>query len=122
MTTDSTSVVFDNFIISADSIEDVISGVEVQEIFPKTSQLYQNYPNPFNPITAIGYQLSAVSFVDLSIYNLLGQRVATLVSKNQPVGNYSVQWDASGFASGVYIYILQTNTGFKQSMKLLLLK
>jgi flagellar hook assembly protein FlgD len=54
----------------------------------------QNYPNPFNPKTAIGYQLSAVSTVELSIYNLLGQKVATLVSGKQAAGQHQIEWDA----------------------------
>ncbi len=59
-----------------------------------TFQLDQNYPNPFNPVTAIGYRLAAVSQVDLGIYNILGQRVATLVSEQQNAGSYQVEWDA----------------------------
>jgi hypothetical protein len=74
---------------------------------PDRYQLFQNYPNPFNPATMISYQLPMTSKVELSIYNLLGQRVATLVSQKQPAGTYSVQWDASGFASGVYLYRLE---------------
>lgn len=85
-------------------------------------QLFQNYPNPFNPITAISYQLPAFSKVELSIYNLLGEKIATLVSAKQPAGNYEVQWDASGMASGVYLYKLTTNQGFMQTRKLVLLK
>ncbi|MCD4691917.1 MAG: T9SS type A sorting domain-containing protein, partial [Calditrichales bacterium] len=84
--------------------------------------LHQNYPNPFNPTTTISYQLPAISQVDLGIYNLLGQKVATLVSQMQSAGNYTVEWDASGFASGVFCYKLETDKGFTQSRKLVLLK
>jgi hypothetical protein len=84
--------------------------------------LYQNYPNPFNPVTAIGYQLSAVSQVELSVYNLLGQRVATLVNEKQNAGSYQVEWDASGFSSGIYFYRMQTDAGFVQIRKLMLIK
>ena len=84
--------------------------------------LQQNYPNPFNNSTMINYQLAATSDVNLSVYNILGQKVATQVNKNQTAGNYNIEWDASGFASGIYIYTLETSTGFKQSRKLLLLK
>ncbi len=87
-----------------------------------TFELYPAYPNPFNPVTAIGYRLSAVSFVDLSIYNLLGQKVKSLVSKKQPAGEYQIEWNASGFASGIYFYHLTTNTGFSRVRKLVLLK
>jgi len=104
----------------------------------ETFFLSQNYPNPFNPITAISYRLparlsdlsgfalqtggSAFSNVDLSIYNLLGQKVATLVSERQPAGKYEVEWDATGMASGVYLYKLTTDQGFTQTKKLVLLK
>jgi len=84
--------------------------------------LKQNYPNPFNPVTMISYQLAVTSDVELSIYNLLGQKVATLVNKKQAAGKYSLNWDATGFTSGVYIYTLSTGTGYKQSRKLVLLK
>ncbi len=92
------------------------------EILPSEFALYQNYPNPFNPVTSIEYQLSQISKVDLNIYNLLGQKVATLVSNKQQAGSYKVEWVASGFASGVYIYKISTDQGFSNSKKLLLIK
>ena len=85
-------------------------------------KLQQNYPNPFNPVTTISYQLAGNSAVDLSIYNLLGQKVATLVDKKQVAGSYEVQWNASGFASGLYVYKLVTDKGFESTKKLILLK
>jgi len=84
--------------------------------------LEQNYPNPFNPKTVISYQLPVISQVNILIYNLLGQNAAKLVSKKQPAGVYKVEWDASGFSSGVYYCIMKTDTGFMQTRKLLLLK
>jgi len=84
--------------------------------------LKQNHPNPFNPVTTIEYQLSQANQVDLSIYNILGQKVATLVSQKQPAGRYKVEWDASGFASGIYLYRLETDKGFVQSKKMVLLR
>ncbi len=84
--------------------------------------LYQNYPNPFNPETRIRYSLSVNSHVDLGIYNLLGQKVATLVSGRQPAGSYTVTWDATGFAGSVYFYKFQSDNGFSQTKKLVLLK
>ena len=72
--------------------------------------LEQNYPNPFNPVTVISWQLAVGSHVDLSIYNVLGQKVATLVNKRQPAGSYKLEWDASNVTSGVYIYRLQAGS------------
>jgi hypothetical protein len=99
------------------------TGIETtSQIIPDKFILHQNYPNPFNPITAISYQLPAFSKVELSIYNLLGEKIATLVSAKQPAGKYEVQWDASAMASGVYLYKLSTDQGFMQTRKLVLLK
>ena len=97
----------------------------IENVLPKTPDIYellQNYPNPFNPATTISYQLPEVSEIEISIYNLLGQKITTLVSQKQSAGNYKVEWDASRFASGIYFYRLETDKGFVQSKKLILLK
>ncbi|MFC2084884.1 LVIVD repeat-containing protein, partial [Bacteroidota bacterium] len=73
---------------------DLITDIMEEKSVPSSFKLKQNYPNPFNPVTAIKYQLPQTTIVDLSIYNLLGQKVATLVSEEQPLGNYKVEWDA----------------------------
>jgi hypothetical protein len=88
---------------------------------PKFYALHQNYPNPFNPMTAIGYQLPAVSDVELSIYNLLGQKIAILVSKRQDTGEYIVEWNASELSNGIYYYRLKTRE-FQDVKKMILLK
>jgi len=80
---------------------------------PASFQLDQNYPNPFNPITMINYQLTMTNYIELNIYNVLGQKVATLVSKRQGPGQYQIAWDASGFSSGIYFYRLKTENGTK---------
>ncbi|KAA3617499.1 MAG: T9SS C-terminal target domain-containing protein [Calditrichaeota bacterium] len=84
--------------------------------------LSHNYPNPFNPSTTIKYQLPKTSKVDLSIYNLLGQKVISLVNKKQQSGQYAIEWDASGFSTGVYYYQLKTDRGYIKTRKLILLK
>ncbi|MFC2088997.1 T9SS type A sorting domain-containing protein, partial [Calditrichota bacterium] len=83
--------------------------------FPHGFALYQNYPNPFNPKTTISYQLLKTSDVKLTIFNLLGQKVSTLVNKKQAAGSFKVEWDASSFVSSVYFYRLQIDNGFVQS-------
>jgi C1A family cysteine protease len=90
--------------------------------FPQICELYQNYPNPFNPKTVISWQLAFGSQVELSIYNILGEKVTTLVSQQQTAGYYEVKWDANGFASGVYFCVLMTSRGFRQTKKLILVK
>lgn len=88
--------------------------------------LGQNYPNPFNPTTAISYQLSAISQVKLAIYNLLGQKVRTLVNARQPAGNYDVKWDGRDengmeVSGGIYFYRLSAGS-FQKTRKMVLLR
>jgi len=94
---------------------------------PEQFELEQNYPNPFNPTTQITYRLQHNEHVRLTVYNLLGQEIRTLVDKQQNAGTLSVDWDGRddaglAVASGVYIYRLQTESGFTQSKKMVLLK
>jgi hypothetical protein len=88
---------------------------------PSQFRLEQNFPNPFNPATAIRYQLGKSSLVTLKVYNLLGQEVATLVNTLQGSGEYTVPFDASKLASGVYMYKLQTGS-FTDVKKMVLMK
>jgi hypothetical protein len=91
-------------------------------ITPEKFRLIQNYPNPFNPVTVISYELPALSDVDLTIFDLLGQKAASLVSGKQPAGNYQVEWNAKNFASGVYFYRLTTDRGFTQTRKMIVVR
>ena len=93
-----------------------------QSVFPGQFSLHQNYPNPFNPVTVISWQLAVGSYVNLSIFNLRGQKVVTLLSESQPAGYHQIQWDASGLASGIYLYRFVTDQGFSQTRKLVLIK
>ena len=75
---------------------------------PSDVRLAQNYPNPFNPSTSISWTQPVSDQVRLSVYNLLGQNMATLVDGLHPAGEHEVRLDASGWASGVYVYVLET--------------
>lgn len=91
------------------------------EVLAREFSLSQNYPNPFNPTTAISYQVSAVSQVSLQVFDILGKKVTTLVNEKKSAGTYTVQFDASGLASGVYLYRL-TAGDFVQTRKMILLR
>ena len=95
---------------------------------PVNFHLYQNYPNPFNPSTTIKYQIPKESLVTIKIFDVLGREVATLLNAEQKAGEYEIEWNASGFASGVYICRLKANPLedktkiYVKSSKLVLLK
>ncbi len=84
-------------------------------------QLFQNYPNPFNPSTKIEFELPKTSEVTLKVFNILGEEVARLVSDDLSAGSYSYEWNASNFASGVYLYRLQAGD-YVVTRKMILMK
>ncbi|HTR99122.1 MAG TPA: T9SS type A sorting domain-containing protein, partial [Bacteroidota bacterium] len=88
---------------------------------PSEFRLDQNYPNPFNPTTTIGYRLPAWEHVSLSVYNILGQHVRTLVEEDQAPGEHRVQFNGTGLASGVYFYRLHAGN-FIQARKFVMVK
>jgi hypothetical protein len=106
----------------------VLTGIAGQtgSSIPQTFNLSQNYPNPFNPSTEIQYSVPAVSVVKLSIYDILGQEVTTLVNEQMQPGNYSMQWNASRMSSGLYFIRLYSQSAagrpFLQTRKMLLAK
>ncbi len=88
---------------------------------PQSFTLSQNYPNPFNPTTTIEFSLPQSANVTLKVFNILGQEVATLLNGVQRAGKYTIRFDASRLASGVYLYRLQADN-FVETKKLMLLK
>jgi len=88
---------------------------------PAEFRLSQNYPNPFNPTTEIRYQVSGVNDVKLAVYDILGREVAVLVDEKKAPGSYTVQFNGSGLASGVYLYRLAAGS-FVETRKMILVK
>lgn len=84
-------------------------------------KLDQNYPNPFNPITTIQYNIPKEGFVQIKVFNILGQEIITLVNMNQAPGNYKIIFDASELSSGVYLYQINVND-FQLTRKMILMK
>jgi len=84
--------------------------------------LFQNYPNPFNPSTKISYSIPKSCFVTLTVYDILGKKIQTLVSEFQNANIYSVNFDASKLSSGIYFYKLQAGDGFVETKKMLFLR
>lgn len=93
----------------------------VEGELPLKYELSQNYPNPFNPTTIIRYSIINPDLVKIKIYDILGREVNTLVNEFKHVGNYEVQFDASGLASGIYLYRIESGS-FIETKKMILLK
>lgn len=103
------------------SIGNEISDVDKLNYLPQQYSLSQNYPNPFNPSTTIRFSLPKNEFVQLKVFNLLGQEIATLVDSELNSGEYSVVFHAKDLASGIYFYQIKTNSFYK-ILKMELLK
>ncbi|UCE17676.1 MAG: T9SS type A sorting domain-containing protein [Gemmatimonadota bacterium] len=98
-------------------VEDSHDGIGI----PKNFVLYQNYPNPFNPITKIAFDLPKECDVDLSVYNVLGQKVETVIGRKLVAGHHEVVWNAESAPSGVYFYTI-TAGEFSAMRKMILMK
>jgi hypothetical protein len=103
-----------------------LNNVTEAQLIPDDFSMISAYPNPFNPVTSIGFEISAESMVQISIFNLKGQEVETLVNEVTAPGMYSVNWDAGHVASGVYfVHFTASGDGFapvSQIQKLMLIK
>lgn len=116
----------DGVIVYHDTTTTKVQHQPYSSSIPKEFTLFQNYPNPFNSETEIRFQLPAPGQTKLVVYNLLGQKIRTLVREMKQAGNYSVRWDGrdengSFVASGVYVYIFQTSK-FMDVKKMVLLR
>ncbi len=89
------------------SYDSVFVSVDETVSTPVDFNLSQNYPNPFNPSTTINYSIADQQFVNLTIYNIVGEKVKELVNQEQNTGNYSVNFNAEGLSSGTYFYTLR---------------
>jgi photosystem II stability/assembly factor-like uncharacterized protein len=107
-----------------DQVIGLVEPVGVQPInsnVPSAYQLGQNYPNPFNPSTKISFSLPKSDFVKLTVFDLLGREVTSLVKEELKPGTYEVDWNASNYPSGVYFYKL-TSGNFTETKKMILIK
>ncbi|HVO76143.1 MAG TPA: T9SS type A sorting domain-containing protein, partial [Ignavibacteriaceae bacterium] len=100
-----------------------ITGIKERNknIQPAEYTLSQNYPNPFNPSTKIQYSVSNPGFIKLTVYNILGQQVETLVNGFKNAGTYEITWNASNLSSGIYFYRIEAGN-FVSVKKMTLLK
>ena len=103
------------------NLNGVITGVHNRTTVPDGFELHQNYPNPFNPSTRITYQIPEIGMVTLKIYDVLGNKVTTLVNEEKVAGNYEINFNAGNLSSGLYIYQLKSGN-FIQTKKMMLLK
>jgi len=95
--------------------------INVNTIAPGNFSLSQNYPNPFNPLTNIEFDVPKSSFVKLTVYDVQGRAVETLVNSELSRGKYKADWNAANFSSGVYFYKLESD-GFVQTKRMILIK
>jgi hypothetical protein len=113
---------FYKFVVE-NSVTDIADSFQPEEFY-----LYQNYPNPFNPVTSIQYAIGSLpegkagrQFVQLKVYDILGNEVATLVNEEKLAGEYEIEFDGSGLTSGIYFYKLRASS-YIQIKKMLLIK
>ena len=105
----------------------VVGTLSIDEnLIPKVFALHQNYPNPFNPTTQIRYDLPEDQFVTITIYDVMGRKIRSLVNINQTAGYHTIRWDArndigESISAGIYIYMIQA-TKFNKTRKLVFLK
>ena len=95
--------------------------VPEDELLANDFELKQNYPNPFNPSTRINFAIPNSSFVNLKVYDVIGNEIATLVSEEKQAGNYEIDFNATGLPGGIYFYQIKSGS-FIETRKMTLLK
>lgn len=114
-------VLADDRNIYRNTFSQVIGIQQINNMVPVKNQLKQNYPNPFNPVTVIEFDVQKVQNIRLSVYDMLGKEVAVLVNEQLKPGTYKTDWNASGYATGVYFYKLITD-GYTETKQMILIK
>ena len=114
-------IMSDGWTYWTDSIKTIVTGVDDKFLTPLTFNLEQNYPNPFNPSTMIKFVIPKSSFVNLTVYDVLGRQVETLINEVKHPGDYEIEFDASELSSGIYFYRIQASD-FTETKKMILLK
>ncbi len=99
-----------------------VTGITGNQNIPSKFSLNQNYPNPFNPSTTIEYNIPKSSYVTLKVYDVLGRQVALLADEFKIAGSYKMNFDASRLSSGVYYYTINTDNGFIETKKMMMIK
>lgn len=117
----STNVPVSEFMVALHGFGKPLTGIAGENVIPNAYFLYDNFPNPFNPATTFRYDLPKSARVKFTIYNMLGQTVATLFDKFQSAGRHQLTLDAAKLTSGVYFYSIEAE-GFRKTKKMLLLR
>ena len=107
---------------SSPDSSNVTTSIANHDIVPKDYSLSQNYPNPFNPTTKINFTLAESGQVNLDVYNILGEKITTLVNQEMTAGSHEINFNASNLASGIYIYRLNIKNKFIDTKKMILMK
>jgi hypothetical protein len=103
---------------------DLLNTVKIDitgSFIPDKYLLEQNYPNPFNPTTSIKYSVSSIQNVKLTVFNMLGKEVATLVNERHKPGEYEVKFNSGNLPSGIYFYSLTSNE-YNETKRMVLIK
>ena len=116
----------DTLIVPVSGVGIMLARIELDAQLPHILVLYPNYPNPFNPVTTLRYDLPENSLVNITIYDMLGREVKTLINQTQDAGYKSVIWDATNdygkpVSAGIYLYQIQAGE-YISTKKMVLLK